>query len=159
MHVTIGPSNYLVPFVWRSKGVREVGVLTNRTMSSHGSLDTQQPNNQQAHSDPPRDWILDIASRLCQIPFNVTIFAFLCVPSCFRYYVFHGYTFSNMRDHETKISTVIPSMNKSIDSYSNIRTQKWKWRKNKLSLHLNFFLFSKYSVQHLFIFQKLNCFY
>lgn len=36
-----------VPFVCRRgvKGVREVGVLTNRTMSSHGSLDTQQPNN------------------------------------------------------------------------------------------------------------------
>lgn len=39
-------------------------------MSSHGSLDTQQPNNQQVHSYPPREWILDIVSRLCQIPFN-----------------------------------------------------------------------------------------
>lgn len=31
--------------VQAGQGVCEVGVLTNRTMSSHGSLDTQQPNN------------------------------------------------------------------------------------------------------------------
>lgn len=124
-----------VPFVCRrgAEGVREVGVLTNRTMSSHGSLDTQQPNNQQVHSDPPRGRILDhCVAPLSNSAFNDSSRFF--APS--RYYTyFNTSVFSKklcMVRKRIAIEPLLLSMNKSIDSHvihSNGNTNSYSlWR-------------------------------